>query len=141
MSLPQPAASSANQQVIENIYKSFQQGRPEDVLAACHADIVWSSTYSPAVVPLGGEFRGHDGVRRFFISIGSHLQVQVEVHQYVTQGDTVVAIGMEHVTHLATSRKAKNPFVHVYTLREGKVSTARIYGDTAVISDLFQPGR
>ncbi len=141
MTSPQPQPSPpSNQQVVENLYQSLMAGRLEDILASCTEDTYWVNPYPPERVPAGGEFRGREGVRRFFTGMLGILQIQgFELRQYVAQGDTVVVLGWERTTGTATGRTAENHFAHVYTLRDGKIASVRMYGDTATILGILHP--
>ena len=133
------SASLSNQQIVENLYKAFMSGQIQAILDSCHPDTVWSNAY-PTTLPFGGEFRGHEGALRFLGAISSALEVKAfEISQDVAQGDTVVALGKERSVTRKTGKGIEFHFAHVFTLRDGKVATFRVYSDTATVAGVFSP--
>ena len=55
--------------------------------------------------------------------------------QYVADGDTVVSLGRYTGTHAASGAPLNAPFVHAWTVRDGKISTFQQYTDTAQFRD------
>jgi ketosteroid isomerase-like protein len=72
------------------------------------------------------------GVAEFFGQVAATLEfLQFEPRPFLAQGETVVVLGYEHSRMKSTDRTFKQEWVHVYTLRDGKIATCRIFEDTA----------
>jgi uncharacterized protein len=65
---------------------------------------------------LGGEWDGFSAV----------------AHEFVADGDTVVALGDYGGTYKATGKPFKAPFAHVWKFRDGKAVSFQQHTDTAV---------
>ena len=59
-------------------------------------------------------------------------------HEFVVQGDKVVALGQYSGTYKITSKRFSAPFAHVWNLRNGKVVRFRQYTDTAVVQNALR---
>lgn len=130
--------SDSNLKTVKSVYAAYESGEVDAVFAALGEDIVWTNPY-PAHVPLAGSFEGHAGFRRFLGTIREATQpLAFEVRDYVAQGDTVVVLGWERAIARPTGRVYENPWVHVWTLREGKARSVRVHGDTAAVGAAFQ---
>jgi ketosteroid isomerase-like protein len=130
--------SDANLRAVKEVYAAYERGDLEAVLARLAEDVVWANPY-PAHVPLSGEFRGHEGIRRFVSTIkGSSESLAFEPREFIAQGEQVVVLGWERVRARPTGRIYENAWVHVWTLRGGKASSVRVFGDTAAVSEAFR---
>ncbi|HYI00438.1 nuclear transport factor 2 family protein [Hyalangium sp.] len=130
----------SNLRAVKDVYAAYDRGDLGAVLAGFTADIVWANPY-PAHVPLAGEFRGHEGIRRFVSAIkASSESLAFEPREFIAQGEQVVVLGLEKVRVKPTGRTYENAWVHVWTLREGKAASIRVFGDTAAVSEAFREG-
>ena len=128
----------SNLSAVKGVYAAYDSGNLEAVLAGFSADIVWANPY-PAHVPLAGEFRGHEGIRRFVSTIkNSSESLAFEPREFIAQGEQVVVLGWEKVRAKPTGQIYENPWVHVWTLRGGKAVSVRVFGDTFAVSEAFR---
>ncbi len=127
-----------NAQVIDKIYESFGKGDVDGVVSVMADDVVWFHPGSKDDFPLAGEFNGTDGVREFFTIAGTNLDVlDQEVFSTVSEGDQVLVRGREHMRVKATGGEYDTPWIHAYTLKDGKVVRFEEYIDTAQMRDAF----
>ena len=56
---------------------------------------------------------------------------QVRPEEFITEGDKVAVLGRYSGTYTATGRPLDAQFVHVWTVRNGKVIAFQQYADTA----------
>lgn len=132
--------SGANLEVVQGVYAAYDRGDLAGVLARLSEDIVWANPYPPHV-PLAGVFEGHAAFRRFVGAIRESTQsLAFEVREFIAQGDKVVVVGWERVIARPTGREYENPWVHVWTLRDGKGVRVQVHGDTAAVGAAFQQG-
>jgi ketosteroid isomerase-like protein len=59
---------------VQHIYSCFAQGDVPGILAQLSDEVTFSNGADPKVVPYGGEFKGKDGVLRFFTNLGATTQ-------------------------------------------------------------------
>ena len=84
------------------------------------------------MIPFAGTRHGREGVAQFFSLVGETLEFQqFEPREFVGQGDTVVVLGYERNLIKPTGRTFEQEWAHVYTLRDGKIATGRLFEDTA----------
>jgi ketosteroid isomerase-like protein len=117
---------TTNSDVLRKGYEAFARQDIPAVLALFDPDIVW---YAPDTVRNGGTYKGPDEVLSFFMTLPENFQeLKVNARQFVEQGDTVVVLG-NHVGKAANG-DFDIPFVHVWTLRDGKATSFTEHFDT-----------
>ena len=60
-----------------------------------------------------------------------------EPKQFIADDETVVVIGDETARVHATARQFATSWVHLWTLRAGKVASLRCFADTAAVAAAF----
>lgn len=124
--------AESNSAVIKNIYAAFNRGDIGSVLANVQPNSEWVN-YGPASVPYFGNFTGR--MTEFFQAIGQSTTAgNVAVDRYMEAGDNVITEGRYTATVKATGAQIDEAMVHVFTLRDGKISSWRGYGDTAAVA-------
>lgn len=127
----------SNIQLIQQAYGHFQTGNIEGVLSTFANDIEWQA---PAVqnVPHGGSCKGVEQVAGFFAALDASEEVQkFEPKEYIAQGEKVVVLGEYGAKVKATEREYQMDFVHVFTVRNGKIVGFNEYCDTAVMAAAY----
>jgi ketosteroid isomerase-like protein len=102
------------------------------IRALFHPDIEWNQN---AGFPDGGR---HVGVDVVLDDVFGRFRTewsawQVDVHEYLDAGDTIVAIGEYHGTYQSTGKSMSAAFAHVYDLRDGRITRFRQFTDTAML--------
>jgi uncharacterized protein len=84
-------------------------------------------------------YRGREGLAEYFASFAAALDdPHVEPHELCPlPGGRVLAFGVERAHARATGTPFEAPFVHVFTLRAGRVTAMRGLVDTAAIRAAF----
>ncbi len=95
-------------------------------------DIAWTEAEG---YPYAGTFHGPqaivDGV---FVRLATEWDGYTAVpDRYVSEGDEVVALGHYSGTYKATGRSFRAPFVHAWTLRDGRIARFVQYVDTVLV--------
>lgn len=125
--------------VVQQGYADFGAGNMEAVLAHYDPGIEWTV---PRVdgVRFTGTRRGLDAVREFFNQLAEDQQpIRFEPREFVASGDTVAAVGEYRWRVNATGKEFECPFTHVFTVRDGKVTSFREFTDTAAVAAAYQP--
>jgi hypothetical protein len=129
--------SHATLAVVQQFYDVLDRGDVPAILDALDPEVQWQA---PESVPWGGIFHGHAGFQEF---LGKLLDQPVEWGREIremldTGSDKVVAL-------LAFTGRPRNgqpefevPEVHVWTVRDGKVSGLEAYFDTAIVLRALQ---
>ncbi len=93
----------------------------------------------PAELSFGGTWVGPEGVAGYIEAMRSVLRIEsLEVSQMISSGDQVVVIGSERSRFLANGQAYEMDWVHVNTIRSGRIVEMREYNDTAAMLAAFQ---
>jgi len=131
-------AEAENVACVQQTYAAFGQGDIATFLNNLAADIVWESRYIPGI-PLNGTYSGKDQVLSFFGQLGESLDIHEFVpQQFLAKDDIVVVLGYEQVTAKSTGKAYKNEWVHVWTLKDGKVAHVQSSNNVAVAAAAFE---
>jgi uncharacterized protein len=129
-----------NTGLVQRTYDSFRNGDIPALLDSLSEDVQWV-TAEVEGVPTGGTWRGREQVGEFFRSLSDTQEPrQLELREYVAQGDKVVALG-HYAWHVkATGKVWESDFAHVLSVRDGKIARYQEYTDTAALGDAFREG-
>jgi len=122
---------SSTREAVERIYSAFGSGDIPTVLAALAPDVHWTEAEGG---PYGGIYIGPDAIlENVFMKLGGEWDNFTAVpSEFVSEGETVIALGEYSATYKATGKSFKAPYAHVWKLRDGKVTSFHQYTDTAV---------
>ncbi len=124
-------SADANVEFIRGLWAAFGRGDMAPFVAAL-ADDIELTIQGPADLPFTGTARGRDVVLAVLGHIAEVLAPEVqEPREFIGQGETVVALGYERGKGKVTGYPYEAEWAQVYTLRDGKISAIREYGDTA----------
>ena len=120
-----------NIEIVQRGYDAFGSGDIEALMTLFDRDIEWD-TPGPVEIPTSGKRRGLEQVRGFFQTLNETFEIQrFEPKTFLSQGDLVVVLGEETVRVRATGKAIVSPWVHAFTLVDGKVRRFQEYIDTA----------
>ena len=130
-------SEQTNMQVIQTAYDCFGKGDVAGILNQLTTDVTWH--VAPVNnVPYTGTRNGQSGAADFFATMAEcEDTLKFEPREFVAQGDKVVVVGHYEARVKATGREYATYFVHVFTLRDAKVTNFVEYTDTAAIADAF----
>lgn len=131
--------SNDNPQVIKQIYEAFGRGDIAFVLNVLADDVVFSHP-RPDHIPWGGVRRGKRAAAEFFAALAAGVDIEkFEVREFVADNDKVVVLGWERMRVKATGRRYETNWVHVWAVKNGKVTGFEDYNDTAAIVEALRP--
>lgn len=120
-------------------YRLFQSGDIRSLLELYHDDAEWIGPESD-IVPFAGRFHAKAGIAQFFTKLDTAVQAMQFVPQHViAEGDKVVVSGVSTWRVRLTGRSYDTSWVHIFTMRDGKVATFEAYFDTAASERAFRP--
>lgn len=131
--------AQGNKRLVMEGYRLFQSGDITQLLERYHDDAIWIEPEAEHI-PFAGRHNGKAEIARFFEQLNESAQaIRFEPKEFIAEGDKVAVIG--EATWLArhTGRSYDSPWVHVFTLREGKVARFESYHDTAAGERAFRP--
>jgi ketosteroid isomerase-like protein len=131
--------SSGNLSVVQQVYASFAAGDVAAILASLTADVRWEVIGPPDAYPLFGTWTGPAEVAAFFQGVGENEDfTDFSPRRFLADGDTVVVLGHAAYRLKRTGAPVDTDWVHVFALRDGKVSGFQEYADSAQIAARYR---
>lgn len=127
-----------NVQVVKDSYDKFGNGDVEGILANCAEDVAWDT---PEIenASFGGKRQGRDQVGDFSAQLDAAEETtKFEPTEFIAQGDRVVVLGKYGATVRETGRSYESDWVHVFTVKDGKITSFQEFFDNALASRAFQ---
>lgn len=119
------ADDSPNVEVVRRAFAAISRGDIPAFLETLDEDVEW-------LLAMAGRRRGRQQVAEWLSALGRAEEVQeLEVRDFITQGEKVVVLGRSRVMVRTTGRTNESSWMHVYTLRGGKIVKFRECYDTA----------
>lgn len=130
-------AEQQNVDIVQQAYAAFGRGDIPGLLSLLDTDVPWV-TPGPSDLPTAGRRRGHAGVGEFFTTLVSMADIRrFEPQDFIAQGDKVVVLGEETAVLKATGATVENRWVHIFTVRGGKVvAFEEVFDATAMVVEL-----
>ena len=127
-----------NTTIVQQAYHNFNTGNIPGLLDQMSDNVTWQLPEIESV-PLAGKRTGRDGVKDFFATLARDQDViEFEPREFVAQGSKVVSLGHYRWRVKDTDREFASDFVHVFTVRDGKIVAFREHFDTAVVAAAYQ---
>jgi uncharacterized protein len=116
--------------VVSGLYEAFGKGDVPAVLGAMAADIEWCEA---AGMPYGGTYHGGEEVAQnvFGPILEDIPNFAVTPEEFIASGETVAAVARYTGTGKETGKELNLPVVHVWDVRDGKITRFRQFVDTA----------
>lgn len=127
-----------NIQIIQDAYGKFTGGDIAGLLDLLSENVQW---ITPEIenAPFAGTRSGLGEVSEFFLLLDeSEETTRFEPTEFIAQGDRVVALGKYGATVKETGRSYETDWVHVFTVKDGKISSFVEFFDNALASRAFQ---
>ena len=119
--------SDQNRETVKRAYDAFAAGDIDGILAMLSDDVAWRV---PDVLPHGGSFTGKDGALEFFGGLAEKWDgLEVSVDDIVAERDRVIVIGSAAGKLRSADADHAYPFVHAWTLRDGRATRFDEYAD------------
>lgn len=127
---------SGNVETMRQGYEAFGRGDIPAVLALFDPDIEW---VEPQGFPYGGTYRGHDQVVGLFQTAAETLgpDWRLEPDRFIETEDGVLVLG-RHTGKRPDGASWEVPFAMVWTMEDGRATTFRQYGDSAVMLEALK---
>lgn len=134
-------SSEDNKQLVMQGYQRFQSGDIRGLLDLMTDDVEWTGTETEEI-PFAVNRHGKDEVAQYFAELAQSQEAQhFSPKDIIAEGDRVVVTGESRWTVKSTGEVYDNPWVHVFTIRDGKVARFQQYNDTAAAAKAFRGGQ
>ena len=124
--------------VIAELYQLFGEGRLDETFALMDPDVRLVEPGDEEVLPWGGEFRGHEGLRAFYDGLArglSHIEIDADTLEITDLGDgRVLVLATERGTASATGRTYESRSAWVWTVEDGRIVDMRAFHDTGAMA-------
>ena len=122
-----------NLDVIRRGYEAFGRGDINALLESFDEQINWVTPGPPELVTSGNR-TGRQAVAQFFTAVNDTFEIQrFEPGEFLAQGDRIVVLGSETARVRATGKVIELDWVHVFALRNRKVTAFQEFFDTAAV--------
>jgi uncharacterized protein len=116
-----------NIELVKKGYEAFTAGDVETVMSLLDEDIEW---IQPGESAVSGTYHGKREIGEYMSRL-AEKSTTVNPRRFLADGDTVVVLS-ETTAGNETSQDAD-----VFTIRDGKLVRAQVYGDTAIMERVF----
>ena len=128
-----------NTAVVQGVYDGFAGGDIAAVAATFAEDIVWNEAENSPYADRNPYEGADEIVSGLFARLGGEwAYFNATPSDFVSEGDTVVAIGRYTAEHGETGKEMDIPFVHVWTVEDGKITSFQQYTDTLTHTEAMQ---
>jgi hypothetical protein len=128
-----------NIEIVQTLYEAFARRDIQSLLGALSPTVEWGEPSNP-YNPAGGTRRGHAGFLEW-LRIGNESEevLVLEPKDFLANPTSVAVVGFTKCRVRATGKEYQTEFVHLVTLRDGKVQRFREYFDTFAAAEAFRP--
>jgi ketosteroid isomerase-like protein len=127
-----------NIQTVQEAYADFGRGDIAAILARLTEDVTWNMPGGPEI-PFAGQRKGPAGAAEFFRILNeSDEMLDFEPREFFAKGDKVVVLGWYRGRARTTGKEAGMEWVHVFTLRDGKIAGWVEFTDTLMIANAYR---
>src|ERR1051325_8277060 len=130
--------SNANIAHVQSMYAAFGRGDIAALLGGMTADIDWQTIGRQKDFPTLGARKGAAQVQEFFRLVAEHEDFSdFSPREFYAADDKVFVLGSYSLKLRKTGTPISSEWVHVFTLKDGKVSRFREHTDTAQFAEGF----
>jgi uncharacterized protein len=130
--------SNDNVPFIQGLYAAFGRGDIATIVKAMAPDIHWQSGGSADDFPTFGTRKGQKQAEQFFQEVATHNEfLEFSPREFYATGDKMFVLGFYDIKLRKNGRKIASDWVHVFTIKDDKVTAFREFLDTAVAARAF----
>jgi ketosteroid isomerase-like protein len=131
--------SQANVDLVQGLYDAFKRGDIAHIIDSADPDIDWESVGRACDYPGFGPRRGLAALEEFFRTVAENLKFsEFSPQQFHRADDKVFALGHYGMTVTKTGCRSESDWIHVFTIRGGKVTAFREFSDTARLAEAYR---
>lgn len=124
---------SSHVNTVRGFYDAVARGDVAGVVSLLHPEVEW--TEAERFPYYGGTWRGPQAVvDNLLVPLSGEWDgFSAEAHEFIAEGDRVVALGTYSGTYKKTGRSFSAAFAHVWTVRGGRLARFNMHTDTAKV--------
>jgi ketosteroid isomerase-like protein len=127
-----------NKQLVMQAYQFYKEKNIKGILSLNDDKVEWIGQESD-YIPFAGSFHGKDQVAQFFSKLDqSQDALKFEPQTFIAEGDKVAVTGLSRWTVKATGQTYDSPWVHIFTIRNGKIVRFEMHSNTAAAEAAFR---
>ena len=127
---PTMKATTTPTELVRSLFEAFSRGDIAFVLRHTAPDCRWVSEGEG--IPVAGVYNGPNGVARFFQTLDATEQItRLEMTEYFTNGDSLIALGHEDCKVKVTGKSVSSPIAMLFRVRDGLVTEWHGFYNTA----------
>ena len=124
--------SNPNVILVQSLYAAFLNGQIDTVVAALMSDVEWEVVGRPEDYPAFGPRKGGKAVKEFFKFVADNEEfAKFSPREFYPAADRVFVLGNYSGKIKKSGRRFAADWVHVFTIKDGKVSAFREHTDMA----------
>lgn len=133
--------SNANVAFVQSLYAAFGRGDIATIINGVAPDIHWHSGGRVEHFPTFGPRKGPEQVKEFFKVVAETNDFsEFSPREFYAVDDKVFVLGYYAMTLRKNGRKMASDWIHIFTIRDGKVIKFREFLDTARAAEAFRDG-
>jgi ketosteroid isomerase-like protein len=133
------AMSKANVAFVQSLYAAFGRGDIKTIIAGLSPDIHWHSGGREQDYPGFGPRKGHKQVEDFFKIVADNNDFQhFTPREFHAVDDKVFVLGEYAMTLKKSGKPYESDWCHIFTIRDGKVTSFREFLDTAKAAEAYR---
>jgi ketosteroid isomerase-like protein len=131
--------SNANVSFVQGLYAAFGRGEIPTIIKGLAPEVDWNTTGRREDFPTFGPRKGPGQVDEFFKTVAAHLDFsEFSPREFYAVDDKVFVLGYYAMTLRKNARKVASDWVHIFTIRDGKVVKFKELLDTAVVAEAYR---
>lgn len=124
--------------VVKTVYDGFKAGDMDKVTSVMSPDIIWNEAQGNPYADRNPYNGPEEILTGLFARLGTEWEEFSAVPaEYVAEGERVIVFGRYGGKHLASGRSQDVPFVHSWTVEDGKITAFQQYTDTAQLVSIM----
>ncbi|MGB3940899.1 MAG: nuclear transport factor 2 family protein [Candidatus Manganitrophaceae bacterium] len=117
--------------IIQQAYEAYGRGDIPAILNLVADEVDWEFAGS-ASLPYAGRRKDKKGVADFFTEVSRADEIHTfEPREFIEANEHVTVLGWENCTARDTQKKFESEWVHLFTVKNGKVTRWRGFFNTA----------
>ncbi len=127
-----------NINIVQNLYSFFSDKNINAILEMLSPNVEWGEPSNP-FNPAGGTRYGHKGFLEW-INIGRQSEdiLELQPKKMLTDIDSVAVVGFIKCRAISTGKIYESDFVHLVTIKNGKVIKFQEFFDTYLAGEAFR---
>ncbi|MCE6990081.1 nuclear transport factor 2 family protein [Dyadobacter sp. CY323] len=127
--------------LLRRFYDTLENNQIDQLLPFLAEDVIWEVAGPTDIMPWAGEWKGHEGVRQYFILLNEGLASDKLVPtRFIVQGNTA-AVVLDGSGETRNGSRFTGGAVHWITITDGKISRLQSYRDAFPIIEALYGGR